>query len=85
MLKLKICLIFTAMVIAVFGAFADKSKALCESQQQYYKYGNSYIAVGQIGVDYLCYNTAGTCTYYQVSPGNYAPCQTGAFTFIWIK
>jgi hypothetical protein len=82
MLKLKICLIVTVLVIAVLGAFADRTKVLCESQQQYYKFGNSYMPVGQFGVDYFCTLTAGNCTYYQVSPGNYAPCRTGGFTWV---
>ena len=75
-----------AVVIAVFGAFADKSKALCESQQQYYKYGNSYLPAGEYGVDYVCYSSAGNCTYYLSNPFNpnsFAPCRTGAFSWLY--
>lgn len=81
MLKFKFCLIMIVLVIAVLGAFADRSKSMCELQQQYYKFGNSYIPVYQYGVDYYCLATAGNCTYYQVSPGQYAPCRTGALAF----
>lgn len=81
MLKIKLCLITMAIVISIVGAFAGSSKNFCEYQQQYHKFGSSYMPVGEYGVDYFCYNTAGTCTYYQVTPGSFAPCRTGGFSW----
>jgi len=75
-----------AIAGGLFGAIASKPKALCESQQQYYKSGNSYLPVGEYGVDYVCYAAAGNCTYYLSNPFNpnsYTPCRTGAFAWLY--
>jgi hypothetical protein len=85
MLKIKLCLIAAAIIGGVFGAVAHKDQAACESQQQYYKFGNTYVPVGQYGVDYVCYSSAGTCTYYLSNPFNpnsWTPCRTGAFSWL---
>jgi hypothetical protein len=86
MLKIKLCFIAVAIVISVMGAFATRSRALCETQPQYYKYGSTYLPAGQYGVDYFCYNSAGNCTYYLLDPydpNSFVPCRTGAFSWIY--
>jgi hypothetical protein len=88
MFKIKLFLISAAVVTGVFGAFASKKKCLCETEQQYYRSGTTYIPLGQYGVDYYCINSAGTCTYYLSDPFNpdsYAPCHTGSFSWIGYK
>ena len=85
MLKIKVCLIAAAIVGGVLGAVAHNSQVPCESQPQYYKWGSSYIAAGQYGVDYVCYNAGTTCTYYQSDPFNpnsWRPCRTGAIMWL---
>jgi len=84
MSKIKFCLITAAVISGVMGAFANKSKALCETQPQYYKQGTTYLPAGDYGIDYVCYSAAGTCTYYQSNPfdpNSFVPCRTGAFTW----
>jgi len=86
MLKIKVCFITLAITGGVLGAVAHNSQLPCESQQQYYKWGNSYIPAGQYGVDYVCYSGVGTtCTYYLSNPFNpnsWAPCHTGGFMWL---
>ncbi len=85
MLKIKVVLIGAAIIGSMFGAVAHRNKALCESQQQYVRFGNSYIPVGEYGEDYVCYAAGGTCTYYLANPFNpnsWTPCRTGAFSWL---
>ena len=82
MLKIKLCLISFAIVSGVLSAVATRSKALCETQTQYYKFGSTYLPAGQYGVDYYCHNSAGTCTYVLLDPydpRSFVPCRTGSF------
>jgi hypothetical protein len=85
MSKIKWLLIATAVITAIGGAFATRVRTFCETQQQYYKFGSSYIPVSGYGQNYQCLNTAGICTYYLVDPftQSYAPCRTGSFSFIY--
>ena len=76
MLKIKLAFITVAIAAGVGGAFATKPSAFCEGQQQYYKYGTTYIPAGVYGVDYYCASSAGTCTWVLESPynpGSYIP------------
>jgi hypothetical protein len=86
MLKIKLCLISAAIIGSLIGAFAGKPAALCTTQPQFYKFGNSYLPAGDYGVDFVCTSGAGICTYYQPDPFNpdtYAPCRTGSFTWLY--
>lgn len=85
MTKIKWLLISTAILIGVGGSFATQPDVFCESLPQYFKFGNSYLPAGQYGVNYYCYGTISTCTYYIPDPSNpsYVPCRTGSFTFIY--
>ena len=85
MLKIKVCLITAAIIGSLIGAFAGKPKALCQTQTQYFKFGNSYYPAGDYGVDFVCTSGGGICTYYQANPfdpNSFAPCRTGAF--VWL-
>ena len=85
MLKIKLSLMSAAIILGVAGAAASKESALCEAQDQYYKWGSSYFYAGTYGVDYICQFSGGTCTYYQPNPFNpnsFAPCRTGTFTWL---
>ena len=88
MKKFKIIFISIAIVAGVAGAFASNRQAMCESYPQYFKWGNSYFAAGNYGVDYTCLSGPGNCTWYQPNPydpNSYAPCRTGQFQFVFIK
>jgi hypothetical protein len=79
--KIKLALIATAILVAVGGAFATRPCVQCELAPQYVPSGAGYVEAGQYGIDYICYTTAGVCTYYKPDPfqPNYAPCRTGSF------
>lgn len=85
MVKIKVCLITAAIICSLFGALAHKSSSWCEGQPQYYKMGNSYLPAGEYGIEYVCYSTGGTCTWYLSNPFNpnsWAPCRTGTFSWL---
>lgn len=84
MRRIKIILIAIAIVVSIGGAFAEKTRcALCETYQQYHKVGDAYVATGEYGYDYACWQVPGTCTYYQPDPVNqpdvYLPCRSGVY------
>ena len=88
MSKIKLACIAVAIVVGIGGAFATKPCALCETQQQYIKFQNGWIPVGEYGTDYICSNSAGTCTWVQESPylpNSFVPCRTGQFSWIFLK
>jgi hypothetical protein len=85
MLKIKLCLISAAIIGSIVGAIASQPEVFCQSQPQYYKFGNSYIPAGDYGVEYYCSGSIGNCTYWQPNPfepDSYAPCRTGTFNFM---
>jgi hypothetical protein len=86
--KIKLAFTATAIIFAIGSAFAFRP-CTCEGWTQYYWNGSSYVPAGQDGVDYTCWTTAGTCTYYIPDPfghpNTYAPCKTGAFQQINFK
>ena len=79
MRKIKIILMSAAVIIACGSTLAKKAYPLCEDYPQYYKYGSTFRPAGEYGVDYFCWSGAGTCTYYQPSPGVFVPCRDGSF------
>ncbi|MCS3800896.1 hypothetical protein [Niastella sp. OAS944] len=84
MRKFKVFCIMAAIAIAICGAFATKPIRACADQQQYLKWGSTYIAVGSYGSSYHCVSDIGICTYYRPypeEPNTYIPCRTGSFAF----
>jgi len=82
MVKLKLALVSAAIICALGGAFATRVCQLCQSQPQYFKWGNSYYPAGDYGVDYVCLGGVGWCTYVQTNPfdpNSFVPCRTGYF------
>jgi hypothetical protein len=80
--KIKLALIATAILVSIGGAFATRPCAQCEFAQQYIPSGSGYVEVGDLGIDYDCEWSAGTCTYYRPNPGQsnfYAPCHVGTY------
>lgn len=85
MLKVKVCLISAAIIGSIIGAIASQPNVLCQTQPQFYKFGDSFIPAGEYGVEYICTGGVGICTYWQPSPflpDVYLPCRTGAFTLL---
>ena len=83
MSKIKMAFVAIAILAAVGGAFATKPCVQCEHSTQYYFNGAGYVEVGEYGLDFDCFVTGGTCTYYKPDPGAqpnvYAPCHQGAY------
>ncbi|WP_143774370.1 hypothetical protein [Niastella vici] len=88
MVKIKWAFISMAIIFAVFGAFATKPQASCDSQTQYFQFAGSYYPAGTYGVDYTCLSGPGTCTWYNPNPYNpnsFSPCKTGTFQFVFLN
>jgi hypothetical protein len=86
MKKLRIVLLAVAVVTAIGGAFATTEQVPCTFYQQYRKIGpNSYIYAGDYGVNYLCIQSVGICTYYKPNPfvESYTHCRLGQFQPIY--
>ncbi len=66
-----------AILLSIGGAFATRSRVDCRFSQQFYQVGSSYVPAGQEGVDYICTQGGGICTFIQVG-SNWMACQTGA-------
>ena len=83
MSKIKMAFVAIAILAAVGGAFATRPCVQCEHSTQYYYNGNGYVQVGEYGVDFDCFVTGGTCTYYKPDPAGqpnvYAPCHEGVY------
>ena len=83
MSKIKMAFVAIAILAAVGGAFATKPCVQCEHSTQYYFNGAGYVEVGEYGLDFDCFVTGGTCTYYKPDPGAqpnvYEPCHQGAY------
>jgi hypothetical protein len=85
MTKIKMGFVIALIGIACAAAGA-KSDPPCWYNQQYYKVGNSYLPAGVLGVDYDCWESTSTCTYYRpnpvTQPNYYVPCLDGTYTVI---
>lgn len=86
MKKLRLFLMFLAIVISVGTAVAFTDGFTCTYSTQYVYTGGTYQEAGMYGVDYTCLNFPLTCTYYKPSPvfqpGKYAPCRSGYYVVI---
>jgi hypothetical protein len=83
MKKIKFFLIATSITMAVGGALAheENKKAYCDYFPQYIPQPDgSFAYAGQLGVNYFCLTSIGTCTYYQPTPWSpYMPCRSGIY------
>ena len=77
MKKVKWTIMSLAVIFSICGAFATKPHFDCSNMTQYYLSGNSYVAAGTEGIDYICVTGAGPCTYYTNDGINYFACQPG--------
>jgi hypothetical protein len=80
MRKVKIILITVAVVVSIGGAFAAKQTG-CEYSTQYVQSGSSYVEAGTYGIDFVCLDNPGICTYYKPNPlvEAYYPCRMGTY------
>jgi hypothetical protein len=86
--RIRMFLMIPVFLLSIGGALAEKSQNFaCAYSQQYILVGGVYMPVGVYGVDYVCLNFPGTCTYYRPNPvfqpNVYAPCRQGYF--IWVN
>ena len=80
MKKWKLLLLSVAIATGIGGAFATTKCQICEYYEQYRLYNGSYVSAGTYGVDFICINSAGVCTYYKPSPSSpYYVCRTGQY------
>jgi hypothetical protein len=82
MKRVKIILNSIAITIAIAGAFATRF-CMQDNTSQYIPVNDTFKPVGDFGIDYNCYDSQSTCTYYQpdsvVHPEKYLPYQKGQF------
>jgi hypothetical protein len=78
MKKIKISLTVLGLLLGVGGAVAKNYCFDCENSQQYFWNGQAFVATGVYGVNYACFNSAGTCTYTFEGTG-YVPCRKGTY------
>ncbi len=77
MKKVKWTIMSLAVILSVCGAFASKPHFDCSNMVQYYFVGGRYVLAGTIGVDYICVDGNGTCTYYTPDNLHYFTCEAG--------
>lgn len=77
MKKVKWTIMSLAVILSICGAFATRPHFDCSNMTQYYFAGGVYSPAGQVGIDYICVNGTGTCTYYTPDGLNYYICQPG--------
>jgi hypothetical protein len=79
MKKLKIVLVSIAILTAIGSAWANHC-AVCEYYTQYYLFNGTWQQAGTMGVNYICLDQVGTCTYYKPLPtSNYVACTYGIY------
>jgi len=78
MKKVKFIFIALAILLSIGGAFATRPSLDCRFSPQFYWNGAGYSPAGQIGVDYICAQAGGVCTWVQ-SGSTWVACQTGVF------
>ena len=67
MKKIKIILNAIAITAAISGAFATRY-CMQNNSSQYIPVNNTFKPAGEFGIDYKCYDSQDTCTYYQPDP-----------------
>ena len=64
MKKFKWSILSLAVILSVCGAFASRPHFDCSNMPQYYFVGGVYSNAGTDGVNYICTEGTGVCTYY---------------------
>jgi hypothetical protein len=64
MKRIKTILNALAIIVAITGAIATRVYMQDNDQAQYIPVNNTYEPAGDIGVDYNCYDSNNTCTFY---------------------
>jgi hypothetical protein len=86
MKKIKMALITAAILLAVGGAYGTRPVLGCESATQYRLSAGGYVEAGIFGVNYTCWTSGNTCTYYKPDPVNqpntYAACRPGTWVAV---
>ena len=79
MKKIKWTLMSAAILLGIGGAFATRPHFDCSNDTQYYYAGGTYNLAGTEGVDYICSQGLGACTYYTEDYIHYYECQVGTY------
>ena len=83
MKRIKLILNSTAITLAIAGAIATSFYMQDNDQPQFVPVNNSFAPVGELGTDYKCHDSTGTCTYYQpdpvARPQEYSPHRKGKY------
>ena len=83
MKKVKIVLNVTAITLAIAAALATRFCMEPVNHPQYIPANDNYMPVGEYGVDYNCYESINSCTFYQPDSVNrskeYLPYRKGQF------
>jgi hypothetical protein len=82
MKRIKIILNAIAITLAIAGAFATHY-CMQNNIPQYIPVNGAFNPVGDFGIDYNCYDSKSTCTYYQpdsvAHPEEFLPYRKGEF------
>jgi hypothetical protein len=79
MKKFKFSLLSLAIIIGVCGAFATRPHFDCSNMTKYYYAGGGYSEAGEEGVNYICSQGSGTCTYYTFNGLTFYACEAGTY------
>ena len=79
MKKFKWSILSLAIIVSVCGAFATRPHFDCSNMTQYMFAGGVYTPAGIEGVNYVCSQGSGVCTYYTTNGVTYFACQQGAY------
>ena len=79
MKKFKWSILSLAVIVSICGAFATRPHFDCSNLTQYMYLGGVYTPAGTEGVNYVCTQGSGVCTYYTLNGVNYFACQPGAY------
>ena len=82
MKKIKIVLNAIAITIAIAGAIATRY-CMQNNTSQYIPDNNTFKPAGEFGIDYNCYDSKNTCTFYRpdsvARPQEFLPSRSGQF------
>ena len=82
MKKIKVILNSIAITIAIAGAFATRF-CMRNDQTQYVPVKDTYISVGDLGIDYNCFDSQNVCTFILpdsvARPKEFLPYRKGQF------
>ena len=79
MKKLKWSLMSAAVLLGLGGAFTTRPHFDCSNMTQYYYAGGVYSQAGVEGINYICTEGTGICTYYTPDGLTFFECQAGTY------